>query len=1317
MSKVSVHSDSHAVARDEPQSSPQDSGSLAGWFSLSFLTGILLLGSLIYLAGPWAIVANTRVLNLLIAGGVVKYHDRHAGFIEGIPNHEYYLAAQDPIKWTIVLGVVAIYLLIWGLKAIQFHNIARHYGIRGSVGQHVRAYLYGLTYREVMPFGVGDAAAAVALRAQNAPIDRIRATLLLFNVFFLCELAVFALIGLIGLGWTAWLNQIFLSLLLVGTLYFWTRAGKTQEPKPETPVFFQAVWAHLAAVFQRPLTGLYLLGLSLLAFELRDIAAYLTAMAFSSEHVLLNIDPWLILMGVVGGYVATIIRLTPGGIGQFEWGFAGALFIGGVGFPEAVTVALLVSGLRYVALLIIYIATLFWRGRKTNFQSITQLMHSQEWGGPIGATTDRPAINGNQEQVAVPALPAQAVPAATRLWSRAIVVGWVLLGLFFFNQFTVLLSDLWLLESLQLSSVFATNFGMSALLFGVTFICFTAGITLPAFFHPVGAPVRRFVPQIAAFTGLIAGYLMGMQYLDYLIVNQGSFRETDPVFGRDIGFYVFALPAMWTTWHAAAWLCGLTLVSSVVCASLAHRGQFASVGGSQLFTWLSRAATPFTLVALAVSGSVLAVGVWLTRYDLLFKDNYDASVFVGAAYIDINGIFSTLNQIQFTAVVILAVTAAVVFMLHTFRRMVRQGQVHWGGGMRYASIAAVVLIGGDFLFAGLVAFRNATQVAPNQPVIQLEYIRRHIDATRTAYGLDRVEAVDLVPYDEGDPLPDVERILSSPSIRNAPLWPTFASYLERLLDPQHAERVVQTGGDNLIYGPTLDIFRQQQKLRTYYDFLEVDGLRFPIDGETRVFASSVRELPILEPQPWLAWWGQRFMLFTHGHGLVMAPVNEVDEQGEPIFVSSEIPIQTRWPELQVQNPQIYYGKGAGSMAVSNVQDMREFDYPTERGRAETVLPADVPAGVPIDSSLKRIVFGWRSGEFLQMVFSSLITPETRLHYYRKPIERLERIAPFLYLDSNGYATIADGEIVWIVNAVTTSDRYPYSNYEFIGDKSISRTRETIEARLINYAEDSVKATINAYTGQVQFYKIADAPVIDAWARVYPDLFVDGERMSGDVRQQLTYPLHLFHTQFDDLYIYYHMDDPMYFFNMEDMWDDADEVLGPILDRGKAITFSIEPQHVILETGGVLPASGTGAQFALTMSFTPEGARNLRAVPIVYQDGDDYGRLVVLEVPKGRYVLGPEQADAVIDQDPEISQQISWWNRMGTEVIRGHTTLMLVDNELFYIEPIFIRSQQNPVTQLQRVVTVFRGQAYMAETLEDSIRLAVENPTIASSQGD
>jgi hypothetical protein len=1286
----------------DPATAPRPWHSWLGALPLSFLMMVGLLGSLIYAAGPWAVIANTRLLNLLIMGGFVRYHDRQAGFVQGLAHQEYYVKAQDPIAWTLIAIVIGLYLLTAGLNAVQFHIVAVTYGLLGTLGRHARAYFYGFTYRELLPFNTGDAAMAAAMQAEGAALPRTRATLFALGLFFLFEVAVFALFDLFYLGWAAWFYQLLCSLLIVGVLYWWTRpSGDARAAGPGVGLG-AVVGAHLQALTHQPLRLLTLCLLSLLVFGLHDLAAYLTTMAFSTQHVLLNIAPSLILMGVIGGYVASYIRLTPGGIGQFEWGFAAALFIGGVGLPEAATVALLVNFFRYVALAIIWVATLLWFNTKTSFQGVLELMGSAAWRQPV--------LTDAADADAAPATPAWLLPAATVLWQRALIVAWVALTIFFVDQLTVLLADRWLLESLQLGSVFRTNFGMGAWLFVAGTLLFGAAVVLPALRIP-NRVVRRFFLSAGGLVGLLAGYLLAGQYLTLLpLFTHAPFGEVDPVFRRDISFYVFVLPALWTIWQAVLWVAVVALVSAGICAYLVR--QETDARHNRLLTWLSVIGTPTLRGALALVGIVAAVGVWLTRYELLFVENKDASVFNGAAYLDVTGFFSILNAIQLTALLVVAVLVLLTMTLGILYTARHQGwQNNWRSpARRYVTIGAL-LIALDFLFAGAVAVRDVVAVTPNQPVIQLPYIQRHVDATRKAYGMDRIEEVTFTPNGKDAPLPTAEALLASPTIKNAPLWPTFVNYLEKLVDPQHAQRILQTGGDNMIYGPTLENFRQQQKLRTYYNFLSLSPMRFTIAGEPQVFAASVRELPILEPQPWLAWWGQRFMLFTHGHGMVMAPVAEVDSEGGPRFVSSDIPVRTAYPELAVQNQQIYYGAGNASMAVSNVRDMAELDYPTEQGRAVNTLPPDSLAGVPIDSLLKRFVFGWRSGEFPQILFSSLITPETRLHFYRQPLVRLARIAPFLFIDNNPYPALVDGEIVWLINAVTTTDRYPYSKREDFGDKSMSRSPDMIETRLVNYVEDSVKITLNAATGQVAFYQIADKPVVQTWARIYPELFTAGEAMPAGVRQQLTYPVHLFHIIFDDVYIYYHMNDAMYFFNMEDMWDDADEVLGPLLDQGKAITFSMEPNHVVLETGGPLPASAQGHQFAMTMAFTPEGTRNLRAIPIVYQDGEDYGRLIVLQVPKGHYVLSPEQADSLIDQDPAISQQISWWNRRGTEVIRGHTSLLLVGNELLYVEPIFIRSQQNSMTQLKRVVVVFREQAYMAETLEEALRQAIAGQRI------
>jgi len=1269
---------------------------------LSLLLGVFLLGSLIIMAGPWNILANTRLLSLLIDSGVIKYHDRDAGFVEGVADHLYYLKSQEPVEWSVIILACAVLMVFWVLKTYQFHDIARYHGLSGSFGQNARAYLDGLALSKLTPLNIGEAGTAAALQARGGSPQQIYSTLFLFQQFVVFEIIVYALFGLLGIGWSTWLLQMVSGLAILGVLVWWTR-GSATAASPAS--WFAGIKAHAQELFQRPARLTKLSLLSLAAQGLDDIAIYLVAMAFSTQQVLLHVSIDLVLMALIAGYLARLIPLSPWGIGQFEWAFTLTLYLGGMGLPEAASLTLLYSFFYYLSFVIFYLLTRFWRGVRVSLQTaLNQAYHPPQTG------VETPNRETDGDVLATPpAVPIPHIPAASALWRKALIVAAGLLGLFFFDRLTLLLSDFWLLESLGFSQVFWTNFGMSAALFVSGTLVVAAAIALPAFLHPLAKSVRIFFTSIAGLVGLLAGYWLADYYLEYLLLAGQPFGKVDPIFGIDIGFYVFTLPSYWVTWQAALWAFIAAFMSSVICASLATHAEAQHTAEPRMTAWLGQVATLPTLMALTGLGFTIAVGVWLSRFNLLLQEGYATTVFTGASYIDIDGFFSTLNQIQLTALTVVGVTVALIFLLWARRQQASgRGGQHTTRQTRFAGTVIGLFIAVDLAFAGLVSLRDTIFVTPNQPVIQLPYIERHIAATRHAYGLDKVEEIEFVPRNGDDPLPNLDSILASSTMQNAPLWPTYVSYLEQLVDPQHAHRILQTAGDNMIYGPTLEIFRQQEKLRTYYDFLDVDVLRYNINGEKTILVSAVRELPILEPQPWLAWWGQRFMLFTHGHGLVTAPVGRITMEGDPVFTSGQIPIQAAWPEVAATNPQVYYGEGNASMAVSNVRSMTELDYPTNQGRAEFVLPPEANIGVKVDSLLKRLVFGWRSGEFWEMVFSTLITPETRLHYFRQPLQRLQHVAPFLYFESNPYATIVNGEITWLVNALTTSDQYPYAKHEYLGDKSLSRSPTMIETLRVNYVEDSVKATVNAATGQVQLYKISDAPVVNTWAQIYPGLFIEGDQMPTEVRQQLTYPLHLFHIQFDDLYIYYHMNDPMYFFNMEDMLDDADEVLGPVLDQGKAITFSIEPYHMLVETGGALPASTEKQQFVMTMPYTPEGARNLRAMPMVYQDGEDYGRLFTLMVPKGLFITGPEQADAIIDQDPDISEKISWWNRRGTEVIRGHTSLLLIDNEIVYIEPLFIRSQQNTVTQLKRVIVVLRGHAYMAETLEDAIRTAVQD---------
>jgi hypothetical protein len=1265
------------------------------------MLGIGLWVFLVWYAGVWNILANTRVLSLLIDGGVIAYTDAQMGWIHGLPSHEYYLATKDPVKWPVVWIVVGLFGLFWLVKAWQFHGLARYHGIPGTLGEHSRIYLFGLGYKKLFPFHIGETALVAALQKRGATLEQGYSLTFLATRFVWLEIAVFSLYGLYAMGWANWFLQALLGLVIVGTAWWWLRRESTA---PHTSGW-AALRGHWAGLSQRPGQLVSLSLLSLFAFGLEDIAAYLLAMGFTSEHVILNVDFSLLLMGVVGSYIARLICVTPGGLGQFEWGFAMALYLGGLGFPEAATIAILDNFFRYSTFAVIWIATTLWHGTPATLNRILALA-AQPWPKAADWRVPAPTAQSLQE---IPAVPVPQLPGVLTFWRRAQAVAWVVLGVFLLDRLSLLLGNFWLLQSLGYESVFWTNFRMGATLFVVTFAAWFGGIALAGWTHRLSARGRGFVLHLGAQVGLLCGYVLSLHYLDFLLFTGETFNQADPVFGHDLSFYFFTLPTIKTVWGAVTWwLAGLVGVG-LACAYAATRQQPAQPAGTvvanRLWHGVALISTPFTRWALLGLGLALTVGLWLARYGLLYKNNEESSIRVGAEYIDVTGLFSTLNYYYVSAAAVLVITLTLVLVLGGWHRIWRQGHAP-AAPPRLALALILAVVVADVTFAGVLYLRDLWLVRPNEPILQLPYLQTHIDATRTAYNFDAVAEIEFMPNTAGDPLPDVETLLASPTLQNVPLWPTYASYLEPVLDPAYTGRIFQTKGDTLIYGPTLESFRQNQQLRTYYDFLSVDPLRFEIDGEKRMFASAVREIPLMEPYPWLAWWGQRFVLFTHGYGLVMAPVNEFTTTGEPKLVSQAIPVETAYGELKPGNDRVYYGEGASSVAFSNIQHLPEFDYPTAQGRAESTIPAEANIGSAMDSPWKRLVFGWRSGRFWEMLFSELITPETRIHFLRTPLERLSAVAPFLWWDNNAYAVPTEEAIVWLVNGLAHSNYYPYSYYRELGDKSVSRWFKPTGWVWANYIEDAVKATVNAYTGEVKLYQIADEPLINTFAQLYPALFVADATMPEEVRQQLTYSMHLFHWQFDDSYIYYHMQDAVYFFNMEDMWDDGDEVLGPILDQGSAINFSIEPYHLLLETGGVLPAAAEKTQFTLMAVFTPENALNLRALPLVYQDGADYGKLAVLQIPKGQFVLGPAQADATIDQDPEISQLITWLNRRGAEVIRGHTTTLIVENEVIYVEPLFIRSQQNPVPQLHRVTVIFRGHPYMAETLEEALRMAV-----------
>jgi uncharacterized membrane protein YbhN (UPF0104 family) len=323
-------------------------------YTFSYVLGAVLLAALIWSSGVWNFLANTRLLSVLIDSGVVSYHDAQTGFIRGVPDLKYYLKSQDPIKWGLIDGAALIFLVFWLIKAAQFHGFCQFVGVRGTFTQHARAYLEGVGVNRLLPFNQGMVRMTRFMEGQGAPGDRVAQAVFLGELFVVLEIVVYAAYGPFGLGWSIWLAQIFWSLVILGLCYLMARPSRLYPESSIIPLHWSEVKQSFRALARRPMVFTKLTILSLLAFGLEDIAAYMIAMAFTSTHVILNVNFSILLMAIVASYVARLIPITPGGIGQFEWGFAAGLYLGGVGWPECVTIAILDNFVRYAS------GTLLW---------------------------------------------------------------------------------------------------------------------------------------------------------------------------------------------------------------------------------------------------------------------------------------------------------------------------------------------------------------------------------------------------------------------------------------------------------------------------------------------------------------------------------------------------------------------------------------------------------------------------------------------------------------------------------------------------------------------------------------------------------------------------------------------------------------------------------------------------------------------------------------------------------------------------------------------------------------------------------------------
>ncbi|MBM7867270.1 uncharacterized membrane protein (UPF0182 family) [Heliobacterium gestii] len=705
-----------------------------------------------------------------------------------------------------------------------------------------------------------------------------------------------------------------------------------------------------------------------------------------------------------------------------------------------------------------------------------------------------------------------------------------------------------------------------------------------------------------------------------LALQNEHFGIADPLFQLDVGFYVFQLPLLEFIYGVVQFTLVVTAIMLVVVYQTANTLGFGKVGWGEL---------PRARFHLAGIGAlyflIKAFGYRLDMYDLVYSPR---GVVVGASYTDVH---AQLPAYQILSVISLITAVMLVFAL--VRRRIRWAA--YGVGLL---VAASLLVGA--VYPELV---QRFKVEPNEFVMEKPYIDMNIQFTRHAFDLDRIQ---IQPFSVKNDLTAADIVANSDTMSNVRLWD---------------------------WRPLQQTYSQLQEIRLYYKFKGIDIDRYRIDGAERQVMLAARELdPSALPEAAQTWINKR-LLYTHGYGATMSPVNEVSSEGLPKFFLKDIPPKPASPSVAITRPEIYFGETEGDYVIVKTAT-KEFDYPSGDDNVYTTYQED--AGLPVGSFWQKLVYAVYFGD-MKLLLSSEILPESRLLMERNVLHRLEKVAPFLRFDKDPYLVIQDGRLVWMADAYTVTQAYPFS-------QPVKGTG--------NYIRNAVKATVDAYTGRMTFYlNDPNDPIIRSYAAIFPGVFRPLEEMPAVLRDHVRYPEELFKIQ-SRVYATYHMEDTGVFYNKEDEWNI------PKARTSDKEQQEIEPYYTLMR----LPGQAT-PEYILMTPFTPSKKPNMIAWMAVRNDGANYGHLLVYSFPKQELVYGPAQIEARIDQDSEISQKLTLWNQKGSSVVRGNLLVLPIRDSLLYIEPLFLQSEQGNLPALRRVIVVFGERVVMEENLDTALQ--------------
>jgi uncharacterized membrane protein (UPF0182 family) len=728
---------------------------------------------------------------------------------------------------------------------------------------------------------------------------------------------------------------------------------------------------------------------------------------------------------------------------------------------------------------------------------------------------------------------------------------------------------------------------------------------------PLGLSNRALNTLLIALILILSLYVAAKGALRWDMVlryfNQQPFGHMDPVFNKEIGFYIFSLPLYIYIQNGLSILFVLAVLITTAWylknGALQIEGDFSQLEtGQASFPRIN--ISPKALKHLVfLAGIIVLISAWgyyLKIYRLLYSTQGPA---FGASYTDIH-----IKILAYRLLIVASLGFAVVLFLTAFKF---RKKLFWIGGGTW--------IGAMLVFAtGLPILVQKVVVKPNELAKESPYIAYNIEATRKAYNLNRIKEV---PFEVKDTLSNEDIEQNDVTIQNIRIWD---------------ER------------PLLKTYRQIQSIRLYYDFNNVDVDRYVIDNQYRQLMLAARELDVNQLPPQANTWVNRHLIYTHGYGLASSPVNEVTSEGLPYLFIKDLP-PSYHPDLKIGRPEVYYGERTAEYVLVRTK-AKEFDYPKGDKNVEAVYEGE--GGVPITSFFRKLLYAI---EFLdpQILFTTYLTPESRIMYKRRIARRTRLIAPFLDYDSDPYMVVTEGKLYWIQDAYTTSDMYPYS----------LRSYGHFENKAVNYIRNSVKVTVDAYNGNVCFYMMDEKdPILQTYLSIFPDLFKPFSEMPDDLKKHIRYPKDLFKIQVGT-YAKYHMEDIQVFYNQEDLWQAPDELYGDSRQQ-------MEPYYIIIK----LPKEEK-EEFLLMLPFTPSSKDNMIGWLAARCDLPDYGNLLVYKLPKEKLVYGPMQIEARVDQQTEISRELSLWGQRGSRVIRGNLLAIPLGDTFIYVEPVYLEAKQ------------------------------------------